>query len=101
MPITSTIIAGISAAAGIGANRQAKKAAGQQASAQRQQDTTAKERAALAAQGRSTDRADVVLGATPTVSPRAAAKKKKLAGTPSAGTKVGGLMDGGSNIGGL
>jgi hypothetical protein len=97
MPAFTSLIMGVSALSGIKANRDAKKAAKQQASEQRQQATTARERAALEAQGLSTERTDVVLGSmNSTAGTAAAAGKPKKTGTP-----VGGILGSGTNIGGL
>ena len=100
MPAFTSIIAGISAASGLMGVSDARKAEKRQAANQKQQATTARERAALEAQGTATERADVVLGATPTGATTAAIKKKLL-GSGSSNTKVGGLFGSGTNIGGL
>lgn len=115
MPAFTSIIAGVSALSGIASNVASNKA-GKQAEAEqkRQQEqqkrdlaasraaaTKANERDKLSAQDKSKEFAEVELGSKSTESAKVADKKKKAKESTSAGTKVGGLLGGGSNIGGL
>ena len=99
MPAFTSIMLGISALSGVAGVSNAKKAANQQAAAQKKQLTAAQEAASLEAQDPQAAGADVVLG-TGSAADKLL-KKDSTAKVKSAGASGVAGLSGASNIGGL